>query len=199
MSERVVVIASGETERRSLPFLLAGLAAEGVIVEDIRIPPVHRAINVIVAEKIVRSVWFERVGHERPDKFVVLLDADGYPPRDVLAPMREDLPSRLRDIDANIQFAYAQQHLEAWYFADAKGLRACLDRDLGRIDSSLPDEIRNPKHHLKQLLGARPYTSLVSRDIAAKLDAAAIAQRSPSFRGFLAAVGNGASERSELD
>ena len=132
MSERVVVIASGETERRSLPFLLAGLAAEGVTIEDVCIPPGHRAVNAVVAERIVRSVWFERVVNERPDKFVVLLDTDKSHPRDVLAPIRADLPPRLPDIDANIQFAYAQRHLEAWYFADSGGLRRFLGRDLGK-------------------------------------------------------------------
>ena len=191
MSERVVVIASGETERRSLPFLLANLADEGVIVEDVRIPPGHRAINAVVAEKIVRAVWFERTVDERPGKFVVLLDTDRSLPQDALAPIRAGLPSRLRDIGANIQFAYAQQHLEAWYFADPGRLRGYLGRDLGTVDPSRPDEILNPKRHLKQLLGSRPYTSLVSRDIASTLDATAIAERSPSFRGFLAAVRNG--------
>ena len=191
MSKRVVVIASGETERRSLRRLLTGLAAEGVIVEDIRILPRHRAINAIVAAKIVRSVWFERAEDERPHKFVVLMDTDRLLPQDAIAPLRDALPSRLRDIDAAIQFAYAQQHLEAWYFADSNGLRTYLGRDLGNVDPSQPDEILNPKHHLKLLLGPRPYTSLVSRDIAATLDPAAIAQRSPSFRRFLAAVRNG--------
>lgn len=191
MSERVVVIASGETERRSLPLLLGHLAAESVTIEDVRTPSKHRAINAIEAEKIVRSVWFERMDDERPDKFVVLLDTDRSIPQDALASIKAGLPSRLRDIDANVLFAYAQQHLEAWFFADSGGLRRFLGRDLGNVDSSQPDEILNPKQHLKHLLGPRPYTSLVSRDIASTLDAEDIAKRSPSFRGFLAAVKNG--------
>ena len=95
-------------------------------VEDVRVPPRHRAITVAVAERIIRSVWFERPPHARPHKFVVLLDADGKHPEDVIAPIHADLPSRLRDIDASIQFAWAQQHLEAWYFAEAKGLRISI-------------------------------------------------------------------------
>ena len=75
--------------------------------------------------------------------------------------------------------------------ADAGGLRRYLGRDLGNPDPSQPDAILNPKLHLKQLLGSRPYTSLVSQAIAAELDATTIAQRSPSFRGFVAAVKNG--------
>lgn len=39
MGEDVVVIASGETERRSLPRLLAHLATEGIYVIEARISP----------------------------------------------------------------------------------------------------------------------------------------------------------------
>lgn len=191
MSKRVVVIASGETERRVLPLLTAHLVEQGVVVEDVRIPPGHRAINTDIAEKLVRSVWFEREDDARPGKFVVLLDTDGASPSEVIAPIRDRLPNRLRDIGASIQFAVAQRHLEAWYFADAGGLRRHLGRDLGSVDPSRPDAIMNPKLHLKHLLGSRIYTSLVSRAIAAELDADIIAQRSPSFRGFIAAVENG--------
>lgn len=192
MSKRVVVVASGETERRALPLLLEHLAEQGVAVEDVRIPPGHRAINVAVAERIIRSVWFERPPDARPSKFVVLLDTDGKQPEDVLAPLRTGLPSRLKNIDASLQFACAQQHLEAWYFADAKGLRGYLRRDLGSVDSFQPDAIANPKLHLKNLLGTLPYTSLVAGEIASWLDAPTIQQRSPSFGTFIAALKNGA-------
>ena len=176
--------------------LVEHLAADGIVVEDIRIPPRHRAINVSNAEKLIRSVWFERTDNERPDKFVVLLDTDRSAPDEVLAPIRADLPTRTSDISASIQFAYAQRHLEAWYFADAKGLRRYLGRDLGDVDPSQPDALLNPKLHLRQLLGPRPYTSLVSGEIASTLDATAIAQRSASFRGFVAAVKNGGASES---
>lgn len=198
MSKRVVVIASGETERRSLPLLTGHLAEHGIVVEDVRIPPRRGAINTAIAEKLVRSVWFEREDDARPDKFVVLLDTDGASPNEVIRPIREQLPNRLLDIGASIQFAFAQRHLEAWYFADAQGLRRYLGRDLGSVDSSQPDAIANPKLHLRHLLGSRPYTALVSGAIAAELDAAAIADRSPSFREFVAAVKNGGASRSDV-
>lgn len=191
MSKRVVVIASGETERKALPYLIRHLAAQGIDVEDVRIPPRHRAINVAIAEKLIRSIWFERADDARPGKFVVLVDTDRSSPDDMIAPIGEGLPDRLRDIGASIQFAVAQPHLEAWYFADASGLRRYLGRDLGNVDPSQPDAMENPKLHLKHLLGSRPYTSLVSQAIAAELNAATIAQCSPSFRAFIAAVENG--------
>ncbi len=191
MSKRVVIIASGETERRALPLLIRHLAVQGIVVEDVRIPPRHRAINVDIAEKLIRSAWFERAEDARSGKFVVLLDTDRASPDDVIKPIQDPLQDRLRDISASIQFAFARQHLEAWYFADADGLRRYLGRDLGNADPSEPDAIENPKLHLKHLLGPRPYTALVSQAVAAELDADTIAQRSPSFRGFVEAVENG--------
>lgn len=70
-------------------------------------------------------------------------------------------------------------------------LRSYLGRDLGSVDPSRPDEIQNPKHHLKQLLEDRLYTAVVSEEIARRLDGPTIADRSPSFRRLQEAVKNG--------
>lgn len=191
MGKVVVVIASGETERRSLPHLVTHLQAEDIAVVEVRIPPGGKALNVEMAEKLVKASWFARIA-DPPDKFVVLVDTDGKAPDDVLRPFREELRGRLgTKIDAQLQFACAQWHLEAWYFADISGLRGYLGRDPGSVDASKPDEIRNPKLHLKQLLGERAYTAVISEEIAMRLKAETIVQRSPSFQGFLEAVRNG--------
>ncbi len=116
MSKNVIVIASGETERRSLPRLLAHLKTEDVIVDDVRIPPrKNNALSVEMAEKLIRSAWF---GNSCPPaKFVVLLDADGKVADDVLRPFRDELPKRIGGkIPAALQFAVAQWHLESWQF-----------------------------------------------------------------------------------
>lgn len=191
MSKRVVVIASGETERRSLRHLVAHLQAEDISVAEIRIPPRSRALNVEMAEKLVKAAWYEDVV-DPPDKFVVLVDVDSKAPDEVLRPLQEQLPGRLGpEIRARIQYAYAQWHLEAWYFADGANLRGYLGRAPGNVDTSKPDEIQNPKLHLKNLLGDRVYTAVISEEIAKRLNAQTIAQRSPSFQGFLVAVMNG--------
>jgi len=197
MAKEVVVVASGETERRSLPHLVAHLRAENVEVVEIRIPPRGRALNVEMAEKLLKASWFQRTTAP-PDKFVVLVDADGRPPDEVLRPFREELPSRTgTEIGPRLQFACAQWHLEAWYFADASGLRAYLARDLGSVDTSMPDEIQNPKLHLKHLLGDRVYTAVTSEEIAKSVSAEMIDQRSPSFRGFVKAIRNGNGARQD--
>ena len=196
MAKNVITLASGETERRALPHLLAHLRNRGVSVEEVRIPPRNGALSVKMAAKLIEAAWYERLGVcVSPDKFVVLLDVDGKRPDDVLEPFRA-LPGRLGgQIGAVIRYAYAQWHLEAWYFADAARLQGYLGRGPGEIDISKPDEIQNPKLHLKHLLGARVYTARISEEIARELDAPTIAERSPSFKGFVDAVTNGPGHR----
>lgn len=98
-----------------------------------------------------------------------------------------------------VLYAYAQWHLEAWYFADATNLRECLHRDLGSVDASKPDEIKNPKRHLMNLLLPHFYTSRVSEEIAGTLKPQTIEGRSPSFKRFVEAVKNGVDHGAERD
>jgi hypothetical protein len=185
------VIASGETERRALPHLTAGLRAEGISVDDVRIPPGNKALDAKMAERLVKAAWYEKIA-DPPAKFIVLVDADGRVPQEVLRPFRDELPGRLGpNVQATVLFAFAQWHLEAWYFADAAALRSYLGKALGSVDTATPDEIQKPKLHLKNLLEERVYTAVVSEEIAKTINAQTAAGRSPSFRGFLAAVRNG--------
>ncbi|MCE2485293.1 MAG: DUF4276 family protein [Desulfurellaceae bacterium] len=189
MAKNVLVIASGETERRSLRHLVEHLKGQGTSVSEVSIPPNNKVLNAEMAEKLIKSAWY---ADPAPDKIVLLVDVDGKLPEEVVSSMRNRLADRLpAEIRAKVQYAYAQWHLEAWYFADAEKLRIYLGRNLGSVDTSKPDEIQNPKHHLKQLLD-KPYTARVSEQIALRLDGQTIALRSPSFRGFLDAALNGA-------
>ena len=188
--KHVIVIASGETERRALPHLLSHLRGEGIFIEAVRIPPRNRQLNLRTVESLVKSAWHE-FSVRTVDKFVVLVDADGKPSEEVLQPLM-NLSQRLgRDITANVQYAFAQWHLEAWFFADATSLRQHLGRSLGQVDTSKPDEIQNPKLHLKNLLGRQVYTARTAEEIASEMNPHTIAQRSPSFGMFLEAIQNG--------
>ena len=104
------------------------------------------------------------------------------------------MPARVPGIGADVLYAYAQAHLEAWYFADVANLRKRIGRAPGNVDTSKPDEIDNPKLYLKHVLAERVYTARVSAEIAEALDAATIAGRSPSFRNFVEAVRNGSGD-----
>ena len=191
MTKHVIVVASGETERRALPHLVSHLRDRDIAVE-VRIPPRHRALRTGVAESLIKAAWFESL-HNPPDKFVVLLDIDQAAPDAILGPIQKGLSGRLADVNADVLYAYAQQHLESWYFADSANLRNYLGRSPGNVDTSKPDAIHNPKLHLKHLLGKRVYTARLSEEIARRLDPQSIEQTSPSFRGFVDAVRNGAS------
>lgn len=151
------------------------------------------ALDVEMAERLIKAAWYESLDAP-PEKFVVLLDVDSANPADVLDPVRTGLPGRLREVEADVLYAYAQAHLEAWYFADPVNLRSYLGRALGHVDTSRPDEIDNPKLQLRNLLGERVYTARISAEIAEALDATTIAQRSPSFRAFVSAAMNGAAD-----
>ena len=192
MSKKVVVIASGETERRALPHLLDHLHERDI---RVRIPPRNRALNVRTAYSLIQASLYD-YGDRSPDKYVILVDTDGKDPDVVLGSFKEQLPNLLgSQFRPSIQYAFAQWHLEAWYFADANSLRGYLGgRDLGSgVDTSQPDKIQNPKLHLKNLLKDSFYTARVSEEIAKTLNAETISGRSPSFNGLLDAVKNGES------
>lgn len=196
MPKHVIVVATGKTEQHALPHLVSHLRERDVSVDEVRIPIRNRPLDPRMAERLIKAVWYENA-HASPDKVVLLVDADGTSPDDVLAPFTE-LSRRLNDeIAAILQYAYAQYHLEAWYFADAGNLRKFIGRSLGNVDTSKPDEIPDPKSHLKKLLGDHRYTARFSGEIASKLDARTIEQRSPSFKGFLDAVMNGSRHAGE--
>ena len=189
MQKYVVVIASGSTEQRALPHLTAQLRDDGIHV-DVRFPPKHRDITAQEAYKIIQSVRYDTPA---PDKYIVLKDTDNKQAEEVLQPIRSVLSRLLGEqFEPGVLYAFAQWHLEAWFFADAVGLRNYLGgRALGSVDTSQPDRIENPKEHLKNLLPGRIYTSEISETIAEKLNPDTIAQRSPSFANFLTAVRNG--------
>ena len=193
MAKRVIILASGETERRALPHLARHLPAGAVTVDEVRVPPRNKALNAQMAAKLIKAAWYENLSAP-PDKFVLVIDLDGADPEASLEPIRHQLPGREDGIGADILCAYAQEHLEAWYFADAENLREYLGRELGQVDTSRPDRIQNPKLHLKHLLGECVYTARVSEEIAGTLDARTIAGRSPSFRKFIDAIADGGSE-----
>ena len=188
--KRVIVIASGETERRALPHLAQHLQVRSITIDEVRIPPRNRALDASMAEKLIKAAWYENLDTP-PDKFVLLIDLDGADPEASLEPIRSRLSTLKGGIRADVICAYAQQHLEAWYFANAESLREYLGRALGEVDTSRPDEIQNPKLHLKHLLGECAYTARVSEEIAKTLDAGKIAGRSPSFKKFVEAIANG--------
>ena len=187
-----MVVVSGETDRRSVPHLCRQFSNQAGLFE-VRKPPGNAALTPEQASKLIKAAWYEMYGRGLPpDKFVVLVDTDAHDPPEVARPF-EEMVAHLADIPAPRFVATAVRHLEAWFFGHSEKLREFLGRDLGSIDSSRPDEIDDPKLHLKHLLksGSRVYTALVAEQIAAQLDPLLIEGRSRSFAGFITKLKNG--------
>lgn len=192
MAKRVVVIVSGETDRRAVPHLCRLVTADMEFF-DVRKPPGNSSLTPEQAVKIAKAAWYELLANP-PQKFVILVDADEHceTPSHAASPFQSAV-DQLGHIAAAFLVAVAVRHLESWYFADEPALRAFLGRDLGAVDPSQPDKMANPKLHLTQLLKSqrRLYTAQLSESIAMKLDPDKVAARSPSFSKFLAMVQNG--------
>jgi hypothetical protein len=185
----IVVIASGETGRAALPVLVEHLGAEGITLSgSVRTPPRHRQLHADEVAWLVKAAHFS--SNPRPDGFVVLIDADPRDPIAVASALQSELVPLCSGLAVPMLVTAAKWHLEAWFFADAPGLRAFVGRDLGAVDASKPDDIDNPKLHLKNLLG-RTYTARVAGDIARALSVSGV-RASPSYRRFEAALRNGA-------
>ena len=119
MAKRVVVIASGETERRALPHLAAHLGNEGITV-DVRIPGRNRQIRADIIIRIVQATLYDDSVEGPPDKFVVLVDTDGKTPEEAIDPIKNGLErSSFRGLRQRIHYAYAQWHLEACFLPTA--------------------------------------------------------------------------------
>ena len=104
MIKRVIVIASGETERRAIPHPVAHLQDRGIVIDGVRIPLRQRPLDIETAEKLVKAAWYENLPTP-PDKFVILVDVDRADPQVATAPFRECISRQLRDIAAPIKIA----------------------------------------------------------------------------------------------
>ncbi|MBK9266416.1 MAG: DUF4276 family protein [Polyangiaceae bacterium] len=190
MGKRVVVIASGETERMALPHLLRHLESDNVgILGPILTPPRQHALTPDSACKLVQAAWYWN--DPQPDKFVILVDADGKDPQMVVATFAQRLEgTKCQDIPVPIKVVAAKWHLEAWFWADPHALRSYVGRDLGNVDINDPDAIPSPKQCLKDLLDV-PYTARVAGEIAQGISTTEVGKRSRSFAHFEQAIRNG--------
>ena len=82
VAKRVVVIASGETERRALPLLASHLRDENISVE-VRISPRNRRLDVRMAENLIRAAWYADLTVSCRTNSSILVDTDGKAPEDV--------------------------------------------------------------------------------------------------------------------
>jgi hypothetical protein len=147
-----------------------------------------------VAEQLIRSVYWD---DSRPNKIVVLVDADAKSRSDVENDLRQDLIPRVKDLTGmglTVLVTSAKWHLESWFLADKSAIEAYLGRSLGSIVTEDPDAVQNPKRHLINLLesqGSRAYTSFVAGEMAESVSPDVLRRRSASFRDLERACLNG--------
>ena len=51
--KRVIVVASGNTERHAIPRLVAHVANDSILVHEVRIPPRNGSLDIRTAEKLI--------------------------------------------------------------------------------------------------------------------------------------------------
>ena len=189
LAKHLLVVGSGETERRALPHLLRHVVGFEVTSLTVRVPASGQ-LTTAQALKVIKGAWWESQGRGEPlDKVVVLIDADAARPEDAEAAFA-DLHRLTADLPIAVFVCSAKWHLEAWFFGDREGLRSWLGGKSLRRVAADPDEIIHPKLRLRALLSG-PYTARTAESIAAAISAEVIAQRSKSFARFERAVRNG--------
>jgi len=159
---------------------------------DVRKPPGNATLTPEQTVRLIKAAWYDLKGRQNPpDKFVVLVDADAQ--NAAAAKPFQDAVANLADIPAGRFVAVADRHLEAWFFADAEGLRGFLKRAPGHVDTSDPDNMVDPKRQLMKLLQSqsRVYTARIAGQIAESLNPQNIEGRSPSFASFVKKLKNG--------
>ena len=101
MAKRVIIVASGETERRALPHLARHLRQRDVDVQEVHVPPRNKALTAEMAAKLIKSAWYGNPSTP-PDKFVLVLDLDGADPDRSLEPFRSRLPGPAEEIASRL-------------------------------------------------------------------------------------------------
>ena len=116
MAKKIVVIVTGETDRRSIPRVCRD-AFEQAEWFEVRKPPGNAALTPEQAKKLIKAAWYEMCGRGRaPDKFVMLIDANNHEPLEAARPF-EEMAAHLADVTAPKLVTAAVRHLEAWFLA----------------------------------------------------------------------------------
>ena len=186
-----LILASGLKEWYALPVLCRHFCEDaGVRV----VFPDHSAALIHQVAPLLQLHW-------RPDvdpPCVILVDTHRLSPSQAMEPVQQKVDAMVQRGDLSpaarnsIRWAYAQPHLEAWFFADPSGLAryiGCDEADLG-----VPGTIRDPQGVLRGLMTQhmpgrrRNYGASRAKDIADGLDARVVLANSPSFKTLIDAI-----------
>lgn len=121
------------------------------------------------------------------DKALVIRDADGKNPHELITRMETSIGSRSYPFP--VKFVVIVQELEAWLLADQEALSQVTRRRISAINSPL-ESIVDPKRRLESILSEAGivYTAKVARQIASTAILERIEYRCSSFRTFRQAI-----------
>jgi hypothetical protein len=121
------------------------------------------------------------------DKALVIRDADGKNPGELIARMETSIVSRSYPFP--VKFVVIMQELETWLLADHDALSQVAPRSISEIRGPL-ESILDPKRRLQSILSDAgiAYTAEVARKIAAAANLERIEYRCPTFRTFRHAI-----------
>ncbi|HXH08428.1 MAG TPA: DUF4276 family protein [Alphaproteobacteria bacterium] len=121
------------------------------------------------------------------DKALVIRDADGKNPQELIARMETSIISRSYPFP--VKFVVIVQELEAWLLADHEALSQVTQKRISAINCPL-ESIIDPKRRLQMRLSEAgiAYTAEVARKIAAAANLETIEYRCSSFGTFRQAV-----------
>jgi hypothetical protein len=123
------------------------------------------------------------------DKALVIRDADGKNPGELVARMGTSIVSRSYLFP--VKFVVIVQELETWLLADHDTLSQVARKRISEIRGTL-ELIVDPKRRLQSILSEAgiAYTAEVARKIAAAANLERIEYRCPTFRTFRQAIDN---------
>lgn len=136
------------------------------------------------------SFRYANKGHN-VDKALVVRDADGKDPNELLARMKDNIAGRKYLFE--VKFVIIVQALETWLLADEEAISRVTRPRSGRTVSGVNEDLETiirPKDRLEQMLSeARvAYTDKVAKEIARESDVSRIEYRCPKFGEFRQAV-----------
>lgn len=117
------------------------------------------------------------------DKALVIRDASGRDPNELLEKMRSRIAGRNYTFD--VKFIIIVQELETWLLADEDAVSRVTGKTISRVNEDLQSIIQ-PKEKLKKILsdGRVAYTAEVAKEIARESDLTKIEYRCLSFKKF---------------
>ena len=183
MTCSIVPIVEGHSETESVPVLMRRLRDDWGKYELKIEKAVRVKRNQVVKEgELERRV---RLAMTRPNcrAVMVILDADDDCPKELAPELLNRAAQEARDILVSV--VLAKSELESWFISSIESLRGIRGISTNACSPSNPEEKRDAKKFLSDLMGERYYSEVDDQPaLAEKFDLTQARSNSRSFRKF---------------